>query len=504
MPVARTKLYKAKTISGFVVSVECEGYDLGSHCRSILMSSMLLAGLGSNVPSTFPLCLRGSFDRILTPIVPAHSWKVTDLPAYQHTRTKDPRFQATCPVSFDQARSTLVLQSKVSGATSSCCEKEKQHDASANRFHKSSPHARRIFFPMLAMGMALLAAFGVVEIGLRIFGFGRNYTNPAGSFFEPDSELGCHGKPNFIGRFHRTDFDVIVEHDAGGFRSNELPMDAMAKNDIYVLGDSFVWGYGVGQHDLLTNQMQRLISGQRVHNLGLIGAGTVEEYLLFQKHVVDRLRPGDTVVLVFFNNDFGDNVGLHSRGRMHATIDNGQVCLVPPAPPSALRQWKNWLKDTSYLFNLVTYCLDRFHENRSLKGLGDRVTRPLPTSAQIQADASDTGPAVQITRYYVSALKKACAERHARFLIAYVPGQAELGEDDVTSTSDLSLPEEIASRQAFGRMVHDLAIETVDLMPAMVAAKCNGRFDRMTFTHDFHWNAAGHSVAAETIAAAIR
>ena len=152
----------------------------------------------------------------------------------------------------------------------------------------------------------------------------------------------------------------MVEHDAHGFRCNELPPDPAAQHDVYVLGDSFVWGYGVGQHDLMTNQMERRLGGWRVHNLGLIGAGTVEEYLLFQKHVVDRLQPGDAVVLVFFNNDFGDNVGLHSSGRVYATIDNGQVRVVPPAPASIMRQWKNWMKDASYLFNLVAYCTDRY------------------------------------------------------------------------------------------------------------------------------------------------
>ncbi len=358
------------------------------------------------------------------------------------------------------------------------------------------------------MGLALVAACGIAEIGLRICGYGHNYTNPMGSFFEPDSELGCHGKANFVGRFRRADFDVVVEHDENGFRRCELPAEGTmypwARHDVYVLGDSFVWGYGVGQHDLLTNQMQRLLGGRRVHNLGLIGAGTVQEYLLFQKHVVDRLRPGDTVVLVFFNNDFGDNVGQNSRGRMYATIDSGQVRLVPPAPPSATRQWKNWMKDASYLFNLVTYCADRFKERRCLKDLGDRVTRPLPSPEQIRADASDSGPAVQITRHYLSELKNACRAKQVRFLAAYVPGQAELGEDDVTSTSDLSLPEEIASRQAFDRMVRDLAVDAVDLMPPMVAAKRAGRFERMTFTHDFHWNPAGHTIAAEVIAAAIQ
>ena len=80
----------------------------------------------------------------------------------------------------------------------------------------------------------------------------------------------------------------------------------------------------------------------------------------------------------------------------------------------------------------------------------------------------------------------------------------ELGEDEVSSTSDLCLPEEIACRQAFNRIVGDLKIDTVDLIVPMAAAKQSGRFDRMTFLHDFHWNAAGHTIAAEAIAAEIR
>jgi lysophospholipase L1-like esterase len=357
---------------------------------------------------------------------------------------------------------------------------------------------------MLALALAFVTACGMVELGLRALGYGRNYTNPMGSFFEPDNELGCHGKANFVGRFRRADFDALVEHDENGFRRSEVPIEQAAEHDVYVLGDSFVWGYGVGQHDLLTNQMARRLSGRRVHNLGLIGAGTVQEYLIFQKHVVDRLRPGDTVVLVFFGNDFGDNVGLHQRGRVYATIDHGQVSLVPPAPASMLRQWKNWMKDTSYLFNLVTFCADRIQDSRSMKNLGERATRPMRSAEKIAADSCDSGAAVQITRHYVSELKDACRAKQVHFLAACVPGQAELGEDDVTSTSDLTMPEEIACRQAFERMVRDLKVDTVDLMTPMLAAKRSGRFERLTFVHDFHWNPAGHALAAETIAAAVR
>ena len=74
-------------------------------------------------------------------------------------------------------------------------------------------------------------------------------------------------------------------------------------------------------------------------------------------------------------------------------------------------------------------------------------------------------------------------------------------------TSDLfnlpTPPEEIAARQAFERLVRELGIDTVDLMAPMVAAKRSGRFNRITFRHDFHWSAAGHTVAVEVLAAKI-
>ncbi len=358
--------------------------------------------------------------------------------------------------------------------------------------------SRRLLFRAIALFSALLTAIMFGEIGLRLCGFGHNYTYPMGSFFEPDSELGCHGKSNFIGRFRRADFDVVVEHDKNGFRRGE-PITVTDQRDVYVLGDSFVWGYGIGQHDLLTNQLARRL-GCRVHNCGLIGAGTVEEYMIFQKHIAPNLRPGDTVVLIFFGNDFGDNVGKHLRGRTYAKIYNGRVEIVPPAPPSALRRWKNWLKDVSCIFNLATYCIDRYHDAEWTRNLGDRAARRVPSPDEVRADTDAASPAVQITRHYLVAMQETCRAKQARFLAVFVPGQAELGEDNVTSTSDLSPLDEVATRQAFDRLIRELGIETADLMSPMLAAKRGGRFERLTFAHDFHWNAAGNTVAAETIA----
>jgi hypothetical protein len=401
-------------------------------------------------------------------------------------------------------RLTRAPRAAVIGSSVAISDGESQLTLSARRTRQSPSRLRRIIFRVAALTLALVMSCAVVEIGLRICGYGRNYTNPMSSFFEPDGEVGCHGKANFTGRFRRTDFDVVVEHDKNGFRRSEAPADPAAHHDVYVLGDSFVWGYGVGQHDLFTNQMQPLLSDLRVHNLGLIGAGTVQEHLIFQKHVANRLRPGDTVLLVFFGNDFGDNVGRNLTGRTYATIENGKVHVVLPETASTNGQWKSSMKDTSYLFNLIAFSWDRFQHNRAAKNIGTKAMRPSQMSAEIKAFTSDSGPAFQITRHYLSELKNACDAKQVRFLAAYVPGQAEMGEDEVSSTSDLCLPQEIACRQAFERMVRDLAIDTVDLMAPMVAAKRTGRFERMTFVHDFHWNSAGHTIAAEVIAGAMQ
>lgn len=369
-----------------------------------------------------------------------------------------------------------------------------------------STRLRRRLFPIAALGIALLAACGLAEVGLRICGYGRAYTNPMGSFFEPDALTGCHGKPNFVGRFRRADFDAHVEHDENGFRRTEAgdPSVGPPKHDLYVLGDSFVWGYGVGQHDLLTNQLARLMAGYRIHNVGLIGSGTLIEYVLFQHYIQDQLKPGDTVVLVFFGNDFGDNIGQHNSDRLYAKMVDGQIELVPPPQVETLKhQWKNRMKDASCLFNLATYCIDRFQQARNAGGVYTKGQRLVIPAETIRRESSDDGPAVRITRHYLDELKKACIEKQVRFLVTYVPGQAELQEDDISATSDLSEPEEVAYRRAFDRAVGALSLETIDLMAPMVAAKKSGRFARMTFARDFHWNAAGHTIAAETIAAEI-
>ena len=352
-------------------------------------------------------------------------------------------------------------------------------------------------FRLGAVLFALSAACAIAEVGLRAFGYTRSYTNPGGSFHEPHPLVGSRGKPNFCGRLRQRDFDVVIRHNELGFRQQETyPEMTAAKHDAYILGDSFVWGYGVGQDDAFSNRLSRLLPDRRVHNFGLAGSGTVEQYLIFRHYVYDALRPGDTVVLAFFGNDFGDNVGRFDD-RVHAAVEGGEIKLVYPPPPSAWLRVKSKLKDVSALFNLAAFCIDRAWTPSAVTV---RAQRNSPALEKIAKDTSDDSPQVKITRHFLAELKHDCDSRQVRLIVAYVPGQSELGEDDVSSTEDLAPAENPAYRAAFFRIAAALGLETLDLLPDMLAAKRADAARRLTFEHDFHWNPHGHEIAARTIA----
>jgi hypothetical protein len=171
--------------------------------------------------------------------------------------------------------------------------------------------------------------------------------------------------------------------------------------------------------------------------------------------------------------------------------------LVYPPPASTWLRIKSNLKDVSALFNLAAFCIDRAWTPSTFTVRTQRYT---PPPEQITAATSDNHPQVKITRHFLSELKHDCDSRQVRLIVAYVPGQSELGEDDVSSTEDLSPAENPVYRAAFFRIAASLNIETLDLLPTMLAAKQGDMARRLTFEHDFHWNPHGHEIAAGAIA----
>lgn len=348
------------------------------------------------------------------------------------------------------------------------------------------PWWRWVLVRMLVVDCSIVLACVLGEIGLRCAGYNRAYVNPIASFHENHPLVGWRGRPNFVGRFRRPEFDVLVAHDELGFRRHEHQQPPeRCRHKVIVLGDSFTWGWGVDQGEVFTDQMNLLMPGYSVENFGLIASGTVQQFAMFEAYVRERLYPGDTVVVAFFSNDFGDSTNPNHGRQLHAELRDGRVCLVPPQPPTAER-WKNKAKQYSYLFNLAAYCWDQCILPRDA---------PFPTDISMLGDQA---PSVVVTRHFLDEFRRACAEKHARFVVAYIPGQGELGES--LGDADRCRQSEEVVRRTFFQCAESLGIESIDLLPSFLEAKRAGRFERLTFRLDEHWNAAGHILAAEAIA----
>jgi lysophospholipase L1-like esterase len=405
---------------------------------------------------------------------------------------------------------------------------------------------RSAAFRLAAIALSILLALLVCELLLRAAGYSPTYINAMGSFHQADDVCGHRGLANLEARFASTEFDVRVVHNDVGFRRLENPEpSAPDARRLFVFGDSFAWGWGVDQGESYPDQLRLRLRDWKVAGLGLNGVGTVAEHALFASECRDRLRPGDVVLLTFCQNDFSDNV----NGSRHAEVRDGQVVLLPAN--SYLRpNWKRTCQQSSYVFNYLSFVINRFQLERRLRrdnqvtsvsslasaakaqaaspvsnppsGEGVQqvahveevaaasTTSPIastvaPTSTSPVAPPSAPTPSggmadqVIITRHFLAQWKRDCDERGARFIVAYIPGMGELTESPFASVEALKSNER-AFRDAFFSCAQSLDIETLDLLPGMLAAKQDPQLGLLAFPRDTHWTATGHRVVADIIA----
>ncbi|HTI50614.1 MAG TPA: GDSL-type esterase/lipase family protein [Planctomycetaceae bacterium] len=375
--------------------------------------------------------------------------------------------------------------------------------------------AARLRFVMLracAVLFGLALAGLAAESGLRLAGIDQSYLTPLGSFFEPDPHLGFRGRPDFSGRFRQTDFDVHVVHNALGFRKHEREPDhEPPARSVYVLGDSFTWGYGVAQGGVFTDLLQERLPDTRVWNFGLCASGTVQQYAIFEQHVRPHLQPDDVVVLSFYANDFSDNAGhCIAFPRLYAELCGGGVREVLPRQ-LRLATLKKRLKDSSCLVSFLACCWDRLRESRAPSeppaaggsGMDSASTASIRSSAAADSESVISAtlcdrPEMKITEHYLLAFRDACRLSGARFLVVYIPDPSEYGEHVGARVAELS-----AERRALLSRANQLRIATLDLLPVITQEKVRDDTLRLTFPSDFHWNPRGHELIAAVLCRAI-
>ena len=161
-------------------------------------------------------------------------------------------------------------------------------------------------FRLAALGMSAVVA-GVLFGGYWIYRthfqtIRMEITNPdSGVRLIYDAQLGWRNEP----AVRSLTYGQPMSQNRFGLRGGELLIEkSEGRKRILVLGDSFAWGYGVGNEETFSAVLEEQLGSEKweVINAGVSGWGTDQEYLYLAQEGF-RYKPDVVVVAYFFGND---------------------------------------------------------------------------------------------------------------------------------------------------------------------------------------------------------
>ncbi len=301
-------------------------------------------------------------------------------------------------------------------------------------------------------------------------------------FWKYDSSYGWSHNPGASGYFETFGIQAFVTINSKGFRGPEIEYARDQKRQrVLVLGDSYVWGYGVKEHEVFTEQLRKAMPEVEIVNMGVSGYSTDQELLLYRDE--GYKYKADLVMIVVTENDPLGNLLTQqyvTYGKPAFQLKDGELALInQPVPKTPL--WKHALVQFATRSYLLT-ATNRYLYSRAIEGNAASV-------AQRKNGGGDSG---------------ATMTSSGRF--------PRTPEEEITARLLIELRREISARQGEGKL---LAVFTEDMTGSREFAEYLTPFDiscldleeymdprdkSLHLTDDFHWNAEGHKRVAEILA----
>lgn len=272
--------------------------------------------------------------------------------------------------------------------------------------------------------LSIIVSLSVCEVLLRRLvsqrvasaGVEREY------FCKFDPTLGWDPIPNLTARHERDGFSVVVHQNGFGLRAPDSlqPTRQTKQRRILVLGDSYVWGYGVEQWQVMT--APEVQTSAELINFGVSGYGTDQEFLFY-------LRQGtkfdvDEVQLVFTPyNDLEESLSAeeYDRDKPFFVVEHGKLVLhTEHIRKRNVRTFINRLRFHSQVINLFDSAIRNLRNRMKLRRLrmaGQPQDRPLNENDITQRDREG----VDLTAKIIAALRDAVTARGAKFSVIFVP-----------------------------------------------------------------------------------
>jgi len=295
-------------------------------------------------------------------------------------------------------------------------------------------------------------ALGILEAVWR-FAYTRGFgptTNP--HYVIHDDQLGWRYLPSVDVRHQTQDFDIAIHLNSRGERDDEsAPEEKAQHGKLLLLGDSLAFGWGVEQADALATHLEHALD-REVINLAVSGYGTDQELLKLRLEGLSQ-KPAAAIV-VFCENDVEEVLRdlMYGKRKPRFTLSRDEPVL--KSAPGPQEFWES----ASFFYR--------------------SVRKQVIEASQSPLSDDEVLAGRKLVLRLFTAMAGELGETSASLVIVHVGAEwIETG---------------------FARPPNAFLL---DVQPALTAAEALGP---VVFAHDPHWNARGHRVVAEAIAAFVK
>ncbi len=345
---------------------------------------------------------------------------------------------------------------------------------------------KQILFNVCILLVSIVITLVVFEVFLRVLNITPLHRNALNSFHRSDPYIGWKGHPNYKGIYKTSIFETLIEYEADGYRKrlcNVVPREDATK--IAFMGDSFAWGWGVSQGELFSDYLQDLMGkNYDIKNFGINTFATVQYKIQLEREILP-FQP-EYVGMLFYGNDFNDNLDPRNNNRPYCKVTGDQVLLMNyPIQNPIGGLYKSFI-GKSYALTFLSYYHGVFKEY--LKVFRKKFRRKIKNKNN--ENQSISREEILVFREYLWKINEICKANGIKFFVVYVP-----------TAKNIMKPKEkrLNYLETVKSACNDYEIDLVDLTPRFVKSIVGAKGEPYYFSNDLHWTRSGHKLAAESI-----
>lgn len=379
----------------------------------------------------------------------------------------------------------------------------------------------RLLKKALAILLGLIVGLFLCEVIVRTFQLAGTAASRA-PLHANDPDTGWTCRPHCDTHYMLpTSFDVRVLCNASGLRDREHALEKPpGVRRVVVLGDSYMWGYGVENEEMFSSQLEGLLPASETINLGVNGFSTVQELIRYETKG-ERYAP-DWVVLAFCWNDLEDNFDPKGKTRPYVAWDatgNPEI-LNRPVKKNSIDPFRIWLGQNVALSQYLEYASAFLRMQRKMQRRAEQEATGIRLGREMVEDEDGKGMfslldvyaketpelthAWDVEQRLLERLRDRVTGRGARLFVTFVAVKETRSEEvfrkglvePYSPNGELDLDWDRPAHR-LEEICKQLDVPYVDTNPAF---RAHADPTSLFLHHNNHWSAAGHRVAADVVA----